>query len=211
MRVIARLLFLVLMSAMLAVNVPLPVADAPVGEDLGIVPEGVETFIVSEGGEGLTFTSHVATASDVLGLMEDCGVYDPTRDYNVKFDGFGTGLAPPTLAEYADIVGTANIVTDVAIAPGGELPEVVDHSTEPYMPVADSQGGQGSCGAWACAYYANGYIQAKDNGFTEAHNGTNKSHLMSPAWVYNKLNYGYDSGSNWYRNHAVMSSVGRLE
>ncbi len=211
MRVFARLLILVLMTAMLALNVPLPAAVDPACEDLGNVSDGVETFTVGEGGEGLAYTSHVVTATDVLGLVDDCSVYDPTVDYNVMFDGFGTGLAPPTLEDYADIVGNANIVTDVAIAPGGELPDAVDHSAEPYFPIADSQGGQGSCAAWATSYYTNGYLQAKDNGFTEAHNGTNKSHLMSPAWVYNKINYGRDSGSNWYRNHALMSSVGNAD
>ncbi len=211
MRVIARLLILALMAAMLVANLPLPSVSTPGAEGLGNTPDGSGTFIVGEGGDGLTFSSHLATASDVLDLIDRCGVYDPAVNYNVMFGQFGTGLAPGTMEDYADLVGNVNFVDDVSIAPGGELPAVIDHSIEPYMPIADTQGGQGSCGSWAVAYYTNGYIQAKDNGYTEAHNGSNKSHLMSPAWAYNKVNYGVDSGSNWYRNMAVISSVGNAD
>ncbi|UCC92493.1 MAG: C1 family peptidase, partial [Thermoplasmata archaeon] len=210
MRGTARIMFLVLIAVMVGANIPITTPSSQPAWDLG-TEEGPEPFVVGEDGEGLSYTSHPATASDVIGMMDACGIYDPSVDYNVMFDGLGTGLAPPTAAEYADMVGTADMVTDVALAPGGELPSAVDHSTEPYMPVPDSQGGQGSCGAWAVSYYANGYLQAKDNDFTDAHNGSNKSHLMSPAWVYNKINYGVDSGSNWYRNHALISSVGNAD
>ncbi len=210
MRGIARLLFLVLIAVMVGANIPITTPASEPALDLGM-EEGTTTFVIGEDGEGLTYEGHVATASDVIGMMGSCGVYDPSTDYNVMFDGLGTGLAPPTEEEYADMVGTANIVTDVALAPGGELPEALDWTTSPYMPASDSQGGQGSCAAWAVSYYANGFLQAKDNDFTEAHNASNKSHLMSPAWVYNKINYGVDSGSNWYRNHALISSVGNAD
>jgi len=211
MRVFARLLILALMAAMLVSNLPLPLASTPEAEGPGNVTDGSETFIVGEGGEGLTFSSHMATATDVLDMIDVYGVYDPAVNYNVMFGEFGTGLAPGTMEDYADLVGNVNLVDDVTISPGGELPAAVDHSTEPYFPIADTQGGQGSCGSWAVAYYTNGYLQAKDNGFTEAHNGSNSSHLMSPAWVYNKINYGVDSGSNWYRNMALLSSVGNAD
>ena len=211
MRGIARLLFLVLIAVMVGANIPITAPASQPAVDLGTEEEGPATFIVGEGGDGLVYESRTATASDVLDLVDACGVYDPSRDYNVVIDGMGTGLAPPTWDDYADMVGVANLVSDVSLPPGGELPAAVDHSTESYFPIVDSQGSQGSCAAWATSYYTNGYLQAKDNDFTEAWNGSNKSHLMSPAWVYNKINYGYDSGSNWYRNHALMSSVGNAD
>jgi hypothetical protein len=211
MRAIARFLFLVLIAVMVGANIPITTPASEPAMDLDIEEYGSGTYVVGEDGEGLTYTSSTATSTDVIGLMEACGVFDPSVDYNVRIDGFGTGLAPPTEGEYADLVGNIQFVDDVKLASGSKLPPAIDHSTEPYMPEPDSQGGQGSCGAWAVSYYANGYLQAKDNDFTEAHNGSNKSHLMSPAWVYNKLNYGYDSGSNWYRNHAVISSVGNAD
>ena len=210
MRGTARILFLVLIVVMVGANIPITTPASQPVWDLG-TEETQVTFFVGEGGEGLTYTSHLVTATDVLGLIDACGVYDPSVNYNVKIDGFGTGLAPPSEEEYADLVGTVSFIDDVSLTPGGELPAAVDHSTEPYMPVPDSQGGQGSCGAWAVSYYANGYLQAKDNDFDEAYNGSNKSHLMSPAWVYNKINYGVDSGSNWYRNQALISSVGNAD
>jgi len=211
MRGIARLLFLVLIAVMVGANVPIATPSSQPAVDLGTEEEGPATHGIGEGGEGWGYESRSATASDVLDLVDACGVYDPSRDYNVLIDGMGTGLAPPSWEDYADMVGVANLVTDVSLPPGGELPAAVDHSKEPYFPIVDSQGGQGSCAAWATSYYTNGYLQAKDHDFTEAWNGSNKSHLMSPAWVYNKINYGYDSGSNWYRNHALMSSVGNAD
>jgi PKD repeat protein len=211
MRDIARVTFLVLIAVMVGANIPITTPSSQPALDLGSDDEVAETFVVGEGGEGLVFTSHLATSTDVIGLIDDTGVYDPTVDYNVKFNGLGTGLAPPTLDEYADLVGNVNFVTDVAITPGGELPSAVDHSIRTCFPVPDTQGGQGSCAAWTVSYYTNGYIQAKDNGWDLACNGSNLSQLMSPGWVYNKINYGYDSGSNWYRNMALISSVGNAD
>jgi hypothetical protein len=210
MRAIARSLILVLIAVMVGANIPITSPSSQPAWDLGI-EEAPESFVVGEDGEGLSYESRSVTATDVLAMMDACGVYDPSVNYNVKFDGLGTGLAPPSEEEYANLVGNVEYVDDVTLSPGGELPAAVDHSTEPYMPEPDTQGGQGSCGAWTVSYYANGYLQAKDKGFTEAHNGTNKSHLLSPAWVYNKINYGVDSGSNWYRNHALISSVGNAD
>ena len=92
MRVIARLLILVLMAAMLLANIPLPLASSPGAGDLGIVPDGSETFIVGEGGEELTFSSHLATATDVLSMIDMEGVYDwydgnvPVWDTRISYD-----------------------------------------------------------------------------------------------------------------------------
>ena len=202
MRATARMLFLVLIAVMVGANTPIATPASGPAMDLDYRFGAVETFVVGEGGEGVTYVSHPATATDVLAMVDACGVYDTTQDYNVLFGGLGTGLAPPTMEEYADMVGNANVVTDLKLAPGGELPTAVDHSKEPYFPIVDSQRSQGSCGSWACSYYANGYLQGKDHGWEASWNGSNKSQLMSPAWVYNKINYGRDSGSNWYRNHA---------
>ncbi len=51
---------------------------------------------------------------------------------------------------------------------------------------------QGSCTAWANAYYAYGYMEAKDYGW-DASSG-NTDYLLSPAWAYNKV-AAYDYGS----------------
>jgi PKD repeat protein len=155
----------------------------------------------------VTYETHLATSEDVAEMMEMGGVYDPDVNYNVLYDGLGTGLAPPTAEEYRSMVGNVRIYDDAIMAPGASLPKALDHSSEPYFPVVRSQGGQGSCTAWACSYYTNGYQQAKDNGWKEPSKGNN-SQLMSPAWVYNKINRGYDSGSSFWNNIGLMATVG---
>ena len=148
------------------------------------------------------YESHVVTAQEVERLKETIGVRDPQKNYNILFDGFGTGLAPPTEAEWQDMVGTSWVdgVNEPMLEP------MVDHSQEPYFPIVRSQEGQGSCSAWSVAYYINGYNQAKDMNWTDASTGNN-SHLMSPAFVYNKANGG-TPGSWPSGNMQVIMTVG---
>ncbi|MCJ2564074.1 MAG: C1 family peptidase, partial [Candidatus Thermoplasmatota archaeon] len=149
------------------------------------------------------YESHVITAEEVERLKAEFGVRDPQKNYNILFDGLGTGLAPPTEAEWQDMIGTS--WTDGVNEP--MLEPMVDHSQEPYFPKVRSQQSQGSCSAWSVAYYINGYNQAKDLNWTDASTGNN-NHLMSPAFVYNKANSGFDSGSWPSGNMEVIKTVG---
>ncbi len=149
------------------------------------------------------YESHIITAEEVERLKAEFGVRDPQKNYNILFDGLGTGLAPPTEAEWQDMIGTSWIdgVNEPMLEP------MVDHSQEPYFPKVRSQQNQGSCSAWSVAYYINGYNQAKDLNWTDASTGNN-NHLMSPAFVYNKANSGFDSGSWPSGNMEVIKTVG---
>jgi hypothetical protein len=149
------------------------------------------------------YESHAATAEDIEMLKAEFGVRDPQKNYNVLYDGFGTGLAPPTEAEWQGMVG----ITHVDDVNEPMLEPMVDHSQEPYFPRVRSQQSQGSCSAWSVAYYINGYNQAKDMNWTDASTGNN-DHLMSPAFVYNKANSGFDSGSWPSGNMEVIKTVG---
>ena len=69
------------------------------------------------------------------------------------------------------------------------IPSNVDLSNgEP--PVGD-QGQQGSCVAWATGYYYKTYQEGKDHGWDL----TTIDHQFSPAFIYNQINGGSDSGS----------------
>ncbi|KAA0005995.1 MAG: hypothetical protein FE045_04025, partial [Thermoplasmata archaeon] len=149
--------------------------------------------------------SYVAALADINTLKKEIGVREPGRNYNVVIGGYGTGFAPPSEKEWNEMAGKIRIVNTAAI------PKVTatsaDLSTEPYFPKVGSQGSQGSCAAWAATYYAAGYIQAKDNGWTLAKYG-NTDQLLSPAFTYNKANDGTDSGSSMWGNAKVMQTVG---
>ena len=51
----------------------------------------------------------------------------------------------------------------------------------------------GSCSSWATAYYAYGYLEAKDNGW-DASSG-NSNYILSPSWVYNKISQTRDGST----------------
>ena len=151
------------------------------------------------------FTYHLATEFDVQDLIKNIGIRDPNKNYNIIYDGFGTGLAPPSENEWYSMVNKLKIVDHISSSIS--LDSSLDLSSDPCFPKVDSQGSQGSCSSWATTYYSNGYIQAKNNGWTGARSGK-KDQLLSPAFTYNKCNYGEDGGSSTYNNAMVMQSVG---
>lgn len=131
----------------------------------------------------LKIVSHLATQEEIDKQKLVQGVFDPTKNYNQEYDGYASGLVPPTEEEWNSMVGQLAIV-DTVILPSG-LRSSVDLSIEPYFPRVGNQGMQGSCTAWGTAYYANGYTQAKTRGWDQAYTGRTDQ-LLSPAFVYNK-------------------------
>ena len=91
MRGIARLLFLVLIAVMVGANIPITTPASEPALDLGM-EEGTTTFVIGEDGEGLTYEARVATTSDVIGMMDACGVFDPSTDYKYSVAQFRTYL-----------------------------------------------------------------------------------------------------------------------
>ncbi|MDI9609086.1 MAG: PKD domain-containing protein [Candidatus Verstraetearchaeota archaeon] len=124
-------------------------------------------------------------------------------DYNGTSQGYGAGLPPPDDENFSYLVGSA--VIDYAITASG-MPSSRRLDLDPYFPQIGDQGIQGSCAAWASVYYANTYLQAMVHGWTDVK--TNPAHVMSPAWTYNKVNGGADSGSWCDRNMRIVSEIG---
>jgi len=154
----------------------------------------------------LSISSHVMTSREVDGINSTIGVRQDGTNYNILIDGHGTGLAPPTSTELTGMVGNASVTDSVALT-GLTASASYDISTQPYFPIVGDQGAQGSCAAWAMTYYAYGYEEAKDNGWTDASTG-NLAHLMSPAWTYNMIAGGTASGTFMDTNAAVITSWG---
>jgi len=67
-----------------------------------------------------------------------------------------------------------------------ELPPSVDLSM--FMPPVRSQGYQGSCVAWATAYYLKSYQEKKQFGYDYE----DFNQIMSPAYIYNQIKEGDD-------------------
>ncbi|HEX7319245.1 MAG TPA: PQQ-binding-like beta-propeller repeat protein [bacterium] len=66
------------------------------------------------------------------------------------------------------------------------------------MPPVGNQGSQGSCVAWANAYYYKSYQEWLEHGWTYA----DAHHRFSPAFMYNLINGGVDGGS--YASDAML-------
>ncbi|MCJ7681193.1 MAG: C1 family peptidase [Candidatus Aminicenantes bacterium] len=76
---------------------------------------------------------------------------------------------------------------------GMELPESVDLSG--FMPPPGNQGKQNSCTAWAIAYALKSYQERLEENIPIVQNGRlDTSRVFSPAYVFNQLNNGRNSG-----------------
>ncbi len=73
------------------------------------------------------------------------------------------------------------------------------------LPPIGDQGTQGSCTGWAWAYYCLTHQIAAANGFWDT---TISSHQFSPAFVYNQINYGDDTGSNFPDASNLLTDFG---
>jgi PKD repeat protein len=162
--------------------------------------------------------SHLATRNDIDAMKAKIGVRDPDKNYNIIYDGHGTGLAPPTEEEWEAMIDTLVIVDSQETGSGkgqstlgGPLGATTDLMADPSFPAVGNQGSEGSCSSWAAVHYANGFMQAKDEGWTDQHGsyGTaNKDHLMSVDWAYHKVNGGSDSGSSLVAPMRIVTTVG---
>jgi hypothetical protein len=170
-------------------------------------PKELMDFTAEEYDKDPRYETHMLTQAEVEVLKKEIGVREVGKDYNVIINGFGTGLAPPSEAEWEQMPGMIEVVDGFGIITPSYLPATVDLSTSIHFPPVRSQRSQGSCSAWATTYYTATYLQSKDQGWNETSAGNN-SHILSPAWTYNKANHGYDSGSHTWNNFHVLSSVG---
>ncbi len=180
------------------------IAPTVFGGESGAPQSSEQTSHISKNG---LFRYHKMNEQDIEIMKRTVGVREPGVNYNVIVDGFGTGYAPPTLEEYDAMLGSVNVVNALTAAASDGRPDALDLSDDPRFPKVDSQGGQGSCAAWATTYYTYGYAQALYFDWTQASLG-DVSQLMSPAWTYNKANSGSDTGSSDTSNSWVIRDWG---
>jgi C1A family cysteine protease len=149
---------------------------------------------------------HKLTVAEMNSLRDAFGVRDPSLDYNVVVDGHGTGLAPPSEESWESMVGIVNVLDSVD-SDLSSVPASFDLSSLPTFPAVGDQASQPSCAAWAGTYYAYGFAEASDLEWTGASSGA-PDQLVSPAWTYNRVNGGRDSGSWTDENMFVVRDWG---
>jgi len=143
-----------------------------------------------------------ATSQDIEALKQIIGVESP----NVT-EANGTDLRPPTEDQWNKSKDNMTIIDTTKLEPKVVMPSKLDLSAQPYFPPVGNQGPEGSCTAWATDYYAYGYLLARYNNWTDVSAG-NSAHLMSPAWTFNKVAYGYSTGSSFIGNYQAIQSYG---
>ena len=88
------------------------------------------------------------------------------------------------------------------------LPSSVDNSLSSAFPPIRSQGGVGSCVAWATTYYQFTYENNLARG--RVANGGNNNVILSPKWTYNMINSGVDGGSYFSDAYALLIKHGAV-
>ncbi|MDI9643632.1 MAG: PKD domain-containing protein [Candidatus Verstraetearchaeota archaeon] len=88
------------------------------------------------------------------------------------------------------------------------LPTSVDNSLLPAFPPIRSQGGIGSCVAWATTYYQLTYETNLVRGRI-ASNGDNNV-IFSPKWTYNMINNGVDGGAYFSDAYSLLIKHGAV-
>lgn len=91
--------------------------------------------------------------------------------------------------------------------PAMKLPQTYDLSAS--MPPVGNQGAQGSCAGWATAYAMKTiHERAERNWAIVQNNALVKTHVFSPAFVYNQVNQGVDQGSSFVDIFKLMQEKG---
>ncbi|MGD0977557.1 MAG: NosD domain-containing protein [Candidatus Bathyarchaeia archaeon] len=147
---------------------------------------------------------HRITGSELQLLKSRIGVKEENQSYNQIVFSHGTGLAPPSEADWEKIGKEAYVVDQVTS--NTSLPSNVDNSATPWFPPIGNQGSQGSCVAWAVGYYTKTFQEAKEHNWSVS--GTTSDEIMSPSFIYNLIDNGVDQGSNYYDAIQLVCSVG---
>lgn len=160
----------------------------------------------------------VMTEQEFEQLKNVLGVAVPGVNYNLVVDGYGTGLKPPSDADWEQIRNLPILVDSVEpmLSP---LPTRVDNSETPWFPPIGDQGAEGSCVLWSMAYYIKTFQEAKEHGWDLSgcawEGGMHgypslacQDTIFSPDFIYHLINGGVDSGSNVLDAIAAMSGLG---
>jgi hypothetical protein len=113
----------------------------------------------------------------------------------------------PAPVPYGEEVVAAGATVQADPEPDLPLPDAVDNSLLPAFPPIRSQGSLGSCACFASTYYLMTHMTCLVRG-CDAKNAPTDEHRFSPAFTYNMINGGSDSGSWITTAFAVMLDHG---
>ncbi|MHA1285531.1 MAG: hypothetical protein ACTSQP_23750, partial [Promethearchaeota archaeon] len=151
------------------------------------------------------FAKHI-NSDDIEQMKKDMKISLKTSSLqnNIIINGHGTGYSITDSEDLKKLKGRLMIMGPVQKYEQ-KFRASIDLSSQIYFPPVGDQGSQGSCTAWANAYYAYGYLEAKDHGWNAS--SGNPNYLLSPAWAYNII-AAKDYGSIPYEVAQVLIDWG---
>ena len=115
---------------------------------------------------------------------------------------YGMGLIFQDMSEFEHLQKTSSDLYSPSPYDGDNPTSVFNLAG---LPPVGNQGSQGSCVGWAWGYYCFTHQIARANGYWDT---TTPSHQFSPAFVYNQINYGEDSGSLHMDASYLLQTIG---
>ncbi len=117
-------------------------------------------------------------------------------------EGYGMGLIFQDMTEFDNLRRTKDESYSTSQNDGDNPTSVFNLAG---LPPIGNQGSQGSCVGWAWGYYCLTHQIAAANGFWDV---TIPSHQFSPAFIYNHINFGDDTGSLHLDASYLLETVG---
>ena len=163
---------------------------------------------------------HKISSSELLDLKKLIGVSTEGQNYNHIVNGYGTGLKPPSEAEWIILGDTLSVVDSInSLSDNLGSPLSVDESSTHWFPPIGNQDGQGSCVTWSVGYYTKTFQEAYEHnwdlsgatwqgGYTGHPTPSYQNKIASPAFIYNLINGGVDHGSSFYGAMQLVCNVG---
>jgi len=157
------------------------------------------------------------TTRDYLELIQNAPKYSGRENLKTKLLQLPTiigelksrGIWPKTTSQLLKYTsqGTLSATSPFSVLQA-TLPSLVNNTR--YLPPVGNQGNQGSCNAWSSTYYVYSYMVNwyEDVVLNATLNDT--THIFSPAYTYNVIDNGTDSGSLPYDAQALIATLGAV-
>nr|MDA3816651.1 choice-of-anchor D domain-containing protein [Prolixibacteraceae bacterium] len=155
----------------------------------------------------VSFSKRSFSEQELDELKAKIGVAQEGVNYNVKINGFGTGLIPPTEEQWAKMKAQAVFVDKMTFA-DASAPVSHDNSATIWFPPIGNQAAEGSCVGWATGYYNKTFQEAREhnwdlsgctweNGWEGYPSPAYQDKIFSPDFIYHQINGGTDGGSTY--------------
>ena len=116
--------------------------------------------------------------------------------------GYGLGLKPSSPDPKLKLNASA-YKTTATLAASADLTA--------FMPPIGNQGAQSSCAAWAVGYYYKTWCEKVKHETDPSWDVSDPQFAFSPAFMYNQINGGHDTGSNFQDAFALLQDRGEVD